>query len=54
MNQPITPKFTETTPPTKVHMEGPMAPAPYTAEDGLVGHQWEEGPLVLKRLNTPV
>jgi hypothetical protein len=25
-----------TKPPTKVHMEGPMAPA---AEDGLVGHQ---------------
>ena len=21
-----------------------MAPAPYVAEDGLVGHQWEERP----------
>jgi hypothetical protein len=21
-----------------------MAPAPYVAEDGLVGHQWEESP----------
>jgi hypothetical protein len=27
-----------------VHMEGLMAPAPYVAEDGLVGHQWEERP----------
>jgi hypothetical protein len=26
----------------------------YVAEDGLVGHQWEERPLVLKRLYTPV
>ena len=24
-----------------------MAPAGYVAEDGLVGHQWEERPLVL-------
>jgi hypothetical protein len=23
-----------------------MAPAAYAAEDGLVGHQWEESPLV--------
>jgi hypothetical protein len=23
-------------------MEGPMALATYVAEDGLVGHQWEE------------
>ncbi|KRY94964.1 hypothetical protein T4B_4070 [Trichinella pseudospiralis] len=30
-----------------VHMEGPMAPAAYVAEDGLVSHQWEERPLVL-------
>ena len=28
----------------RVHMEGPMAPATYVAEDGLVGHQWESGP----------
>jgi hypothetical protein len=27
-----------------------MAPAVYVAEDGLVGHQWEERPLVLWRL----
>jgi hypothetical protein len=25
-------------------MGGTMAPAAYVAEDGLVGHQWEEGP----------
>jgi hypothetical protein len=30
----------------RVHMKGPMAPATYIAEDGLVGHQWEERPLV--------
>jgi hypothetical protein len=26
----------------------------YVAEDGLVGHQWEERPLILKRLYAPV
>jgi hypothetical protein len=26
----------------KIYMEGPMALATYVAEDGLVGHQWEE------------
>jgi hypothetical protein len=26
----------------------------YVAEDGLVGHQWEERPLVLQRLYAPV
>ena len=31
-------------PPTK---EGPMALATYVADDGLVGHQWEERPLGL-------
>jgi hypothetical protein len=31
----------------RLHMKGPMAPATYVAEDGLVGHQLEEGPLVL-------
>jgi hypothetical protein len=35
-------------------MEGTMAPAEYAAEDGLVGHQWEEIPLVLRRLDAPV
>ena len=27
-------------------MEGPMVPAAYVAEDGLIGHQWEKRPLV--------
>ena len=27
-----------------------MAPAAYMAEDGLVGHQWEEQPLGLRSL----
>jgi hypothetical protein len=28
--------------------------AAYVAEDGLVGHQWEERPLVLRRLYAPL
>jgi hypothetical protein len=35
----------------RVQMEGPMAPAAYVAEDGLVGHQWEERTLVVGRLD---
>jgi len=35
-------------------MDRPMAPAAYLAEDGLVGHQWEEKPLDLSRLESPV
>ena len=31
----------------RVHMEGPMAPPAYVAEDSLVGNQYEERPLVL-------
>jgi hypothetical protein len=31
-----------------------MAPAAYAAEDGLGGHQWEERPFVLRRLDAPV
>jgi len=31
-----------------------MAPAAYVAEDGLVGHQWKEKPLVLPRLDPPM
>jgi hypothetical protein len=27
---------------------------PYVAEDGLVGHQWEDRPLVLRRSYAPV
>jgi len=30
-----------------------MAPVAYVAEDGLVGHQWEEKLLVLPRLDPP-
>jgi hypothetical protein len=43
----LTPDHSElpgTKPPTK---EGPLAPAAYVAEDGLVRHQFEERPLVL-------
>ena len=31
-----------------------MAVGAYVAEDGLVGHQWEERPLVLWKLYAPV
>ena len=31
----------------RIHMEGPMAPDAYVAEDSFVGHQWEGRPLVL-------
>jgi hypothetical protein len=34
-------------------MEEPMAPAAFVAEDGLVEHQWEERPLVLRNLDFP-
>jgi len=29
-----------------------MAPTAYLAEDGLIGHQWKENPLVLPRLDS--
>jgi len=32
-------------------MDRAMALAAYVAEDGLVGHQWEDKPLILPRLN---
>jgi hypothetical protein len=35
-------------------MMGLMAPAAYVAEDDLVGHKWEERPLVLRRLYASV
>jgi hypothetical protein len=38
----------------RVHMYGSMAPVAYVSEDGLVGHQWEERSLVLRRLDAPV
>jgi hypothetical protein len=31
-----------------------MAPSAYVAEDGLVGHQWEERPLGLRVFHSPV
>ena len=37
-----------------VHMKGPIAPATYVAEDGLVGYQWEEQPLGLRGFDAPV
>jgi hypothetical protein len=54
MNQPVPPELPGTKQPTRVYMEGPMTPAAYVAEDGLVGHQWEERLLVLRRLDAPV
>jgi hypothetical protein len=36
------------------HMVELVALAMYVAKDGLVGHQWEETPLVLWRLYAPV
>ena len=37
----------------RVHTEGPMAPAAYVVEDGLVGHQWGR-PLGLRVFNVLV
>ena len=38
MNQPGHPELPGTKPPTRVHMEGPMATTAYLEEDGLVAH----------------
>jgi hypothetical protein len=38
----------------RIHGEGPMAPATYVAQDGLVGHQWEERPLGLRVFDAPL
>jgi hypothetical protein len=56
MNQPVPPELLWTKPPTKeyIHMEESMAPAAYVVEDGLVGHQWEERSLFLRRLDAPM
>jgi hypothetical protein len=35
-------------------MKVSMAMAAYVAEDGLVGHKWEEHPLGLRLINAPV
>ena len=57
INQPDpTPELPGTKPPSKeyTHMEGPMAPEAYVAEDGLVRYQWKKRPLILGRLDAPV
>ena len=55
MNGPVHPKATrDETTNQRVHMEGPMALDTYAAEDDLVGHQREERPFALRRLDTPV
>jgi hypothetical protein len=41
INQPDPPELPGTKTPTKVHMEGPMAPAAYAVEDGSVRHHWK-------------
>lgn len=38
----------------RVQIEGPMALATYVADDGLVGHHWEERPLCLRVFYIPV
>jgi hypothetical protein len=38
----------------RLHLKGLKAPVTYVAEDGLVGHQWEERPLVLWSFDAPV
>jgi hypothetical protein len=32
----------------RVHLDGPMAPTAYVAEEGLVKHQWKERLLVIE------
>jgi hypothetical protein len=38
----------------RIHIEWPMVLSTYVAEDGLVGHQWEERPSGLRVFNAPV
>ena len=47
MNQPVPPELPGTKPQTKENTMGLMSLAAYVAEDGLVGHQWEEKLFVL-------
>jgi hypothetical protein len=35
-------------------MEESLDPAAYIVEHGIIGHQWEERPLVLGKLDAPV
>jgi len=48
------PELPETKPLPKEYMNRPMAPGACVAEDGFVGHQWEEKPLILPSLDPPV
>ena len=54
ISQPDLPELPGTKPPTRVHMEGPMAKAAYVAQDKLVEHQWEEQLLGLSVYDAPV
>ena len=55
MNHTIPPELPEIkTTNQSVHMEEPMDPDDHVAEDILVGHQVEERPLVLRRLDAPL
>jgi hypothetical protein len=47
MNLQVPPELPGTKLPIRENMVGLMALAACVAEDGLVGHQWEERPLVL-------
>jgi hypothetical protein len=51
MNEPVTPELPGTKPPIKENTWWDswlfLLDIFYVAEDGLVGHQWEERPLVL-------
>ena len=51
MSHPGLPELPGSKPSTRVHMEGPMTPDAYAAEDGLLEHRKEERPLVLRRLD---
>jgi hypothetical protein len=53
MNQPVPPELPETKPAIRENILWDFLAA-YVTEDGLVGHQWEERPLVLQRFYIPV
>jgi hypothetical protein len=55
IKQPNTPKLPGTKPPTKEYTWRDLGlQLYYVDEDVLVRHQWEERPLVLRRLDAPV
>jgi hypothetical protein len=53
INQTEPLEFPRTEPPTKKYTWR-VLPASYVAENGLVGHQWEERSMVLGKLDAPV